>query len=82
MIRPVESNYISPTAYRRALEAYCDLLEAYLPSRRESEAAKAAERVLDANKAWAEYQSRAEIRQAFEEDDITPHRRHSDDARG
>ena len=80
MIRPVESNYISPTAYRRALEAYCDLLEAHLPSR--SEAAKAAERVMDANKAWAEYQSRAEIRQAFEEDDTTPHRRHSDDARG
>ena len=68
MSRPQESDYASHVAYARALEDYCDKLEMFLPTRREAEAAKAAERVLDANKAWGEYQTRMGIMRVFDED--------------
>lgn len=66
MTRPQESDYTSHVAYSRALEEYCDKLEGI--ASREADAAKAAERVLDANKAWAEYQNRMGIMRVFEDD--------------
>lgn len=61
MIRPIESDFITHTAYSRALEAYCDLLVMHIRSCGQECSAglgKMAERVLDANRAWIEYQSR------------------------
>ncbi len=67
MNRPVESDYTSHVAYARALEEYCTHLES--SASRETDAAKAAGRVLDANKAWAEYQNRMGIMRVFEDDE-------------
>ena len=72
MIRPIESDYMTHTAYGRALEDYCDVLAQQIRSCGGDCSAglgKLEVRVMDANRAWAEYQNRKAILTVFEEEE-------------
>ena len=72
MIRPTESDYLNTAAYARALEDYCDVLAQQIRSCGGDCSAglgKLEVRVMDASKAWAEYQTRKAILTVFEEDE-------------